>query len=99
MADLVEPASPAALRHAARAWDEDVERQSRELSGSAASWEFFRDDHWNIYTWPDLEMDFLPSSTRSTGSARPATPASISPGRAPDTPSSPPIAPERRARP
>ncbi len=58
IADLVEPASPAALRHAARAWDEDVERQSRELSGSAASWEFFRDDHWNIYTWPDLEMDF-----------------------------------------
>jgi tRNA (cmo5U34)-methyltransferase len=58
IADLVEPASPAALRHMARAWDDDVERQSSELSGSAAAWEFFRDDHWNIYTWPDLEMDF-----------------------------------------
>ena len=29
-----------------------------ELSGSPAAWEYFRDDHWNIYTWPDLEMDF-----------------------------------------
>jgi tRNA (cmo5U34)-methyltransferase len=58
IADLVEPASPAALRHMARAWDEDVERQSTELSGKPDAWEFFRDDHWNIYTWPDLEMDF-----------------------------------------
>ncbi len=44
----------------ARAWDADVERQSTELSGSSAAWEFFRDDHWNIYTWPDPEMD-IPS--------------------------------------
>ncbi|HET9661389.1 MAG TPA: class I SAM-dependent methyltransferase, partial [Thermomicrobiales bacterium] len=58
IADLVEPASLAALRHMARAWDEDVERQSTGLSGSPAAWEYFRDDHWNIYTWPDLEMDF-----------------------------------------
>ena len=58
IADLVEPASSAALRHMARAWDEDVERQSTELSGSPTAWEFFRDDHWNIYTWPDLDMDF-----------------------------------------
>lgn len=58
IADLIEPASPAALRHMARAWDVDVERQSLQLSGSPAPWEFFRDDHWNIYTWPDLEMDF-----------------------------------------
>jgi tRNA (cmo5U34)-methyltransferase len=58
IADLVEPAGPAALRHMARAWDEDVERQSTELAGDPAPWEFFRDDHWNIYTYPDLEMDF-----------------------------------------
>lgn len=58
IADLVEPASPFALRHMARAWDDDVERQSTELADSPAAWEFFRDDHWNIYTWPDLEMDF-----------------------------------------
>ncbi|MCA9860059.1 MAG: class I SAM-dependent methyltransferase [Thermomicrobiales bacterium] len=58
IADLVEPASVPALRHMARAWDDAVERQSIELSGSPAAWEFFRDDHWNIYTWPDLEMDF-----------------------------------------
>jgi tRNA (cmo5U34)-methyltransferase len=58
IADLVEPAGPAALRHMARAWDDDVERQSTELTGSPTAWEFFRDDHWNIYTWPDLEMDF-----------------------------------------
>jgi tRNA (cmo5U34)-methyltransferase len=58
IADLIEPVSPAALRHMARAWDEDVERQSTELSGSPAAWEFFRDEHWNIYTYPDLEMDF-----------------------------------------
>ena len=58
IADLVEPASPAALRHMARAWDQDVERQSTELAGKPDVWEFFRDDHWNIYTYPDLEMDF-----------------------------------------
>lgn len=58
IADLVEPASQPALRHMARAWDEDVQRQSLELSGSPDAWEFFRDDHWNIYTWPDDDMDF-----------------------------------------
>lgn len=58
IADLIEPASTSALRHMARAWDDDVERQSLELSDSPAAWEFFRDDHWNIYTYPDLEMDF-----------------------------------------
>src|SRR5262249_41507499 len=58
IADLVEPASPGALRHMARAWDEDVERQSIAFGGSLEAWEFFRDDHWNIYSWPDLEMDF-----------------------------------------
>ncbi|TXG80729.1 MAG: class I SAM-dependent methyltransferase [Thermomicrobiales bacterium] len=58
IADLIAPASPAVLRHVARAWDDDVERQSREFAGAPAPWEFFRDDHWNIYTWPDLEMDF-----------------------------------------
>ena len=60
IADLVEPASAAARRQMARAWDEAVERQSAELAGSADAWEFFRDDHWNIYTWPDPEMD-IPS--------------------------------------
>ena len=58
IADLIEPVSPSALHHIARAWDEDVERQSIELSGSPTTWEYFRDDHWNIYTYPDLEMDF-----------------------------------------
>lgn len=58
IADLVEPASEPARRHMARAWDEDVERQSLEFSGSPAAWEHFRDDHWNLYIYPDDEMDF-----------------------------------------
>lgn len=58
IADLIEPVSPAALRQIARAWDDIVEQQSTEITGSSAAWEFFRDDHWNIYTWPDEEMDF-----------------------------------------
>lgn len=58
IADLVEPASEPARRHMARAWDDDVQRQSLEFTGSAAAWEFFQDDHWNLYTWPDDDIDF-----------------------------------------
>jgi trans-aconitate methyltransferase len=58
IADLVEATSEPARRHMARAWDEDVQRQSLELTGSSADWEFFRDDHWNLYTWPDDDIDF-----------------------------------------
>lgn len=53
IADLVQPAGDRGLRHAARAWDAEVRRQSQELSGASDAWELFDGDDWNIFDHPD----------------------------------------------
>ena len=60
IADLVQPASEAARRLAAGAWDHEVRRQSLELAGALDAWELFDGDDWNIFDHPD-PMD-MPST-------------------------------------
>lgn len=60
IADLVQPASPSALRLAAHAWTEAVRAQSLELHGNAEISEFFEREGWNIFEHPD-PMD-MPSN-------------------------------------
>jgi SAM-dependent methyltransferase len=55
--DLVEPTGPWGRHHMARAWDEEVERQSLELTGDLAAYEQFLADEWNLFDYPDPEVD------------------------------------------
>ena len=57
LCDLVEPTGPWGRRHMARAWDEEVERQSLELTGDLAVYEQFQADEWNLFEHPDPEVD------------------------------------------
>jgi tRNA (cmo5U34)-methyltransferase len=63
MADLVEPAGPAARRLAGDEWDRAVQRASRDRFGSDEAVEAFRESDWNYYRLPGPDPFDLPSST------------------------------------
>lgn len=52
-ADVVEEKSEAGRRHMARAWNEEVERRSLELTGDDRAYRFFVDEGWNMYEHTD----------------------------------------------
>jgi SAM-dependent methyltransferase len=60
VADLVAPCGERERRCMAQWWDAEVARQSMEFTGSLATLQEFKDDHWNWYTYPD-PMD-MPST-------------------------------------
>jgi tRNA (cmo5U34)-methyltransferase len=62
MADLVEPAGPAARRLAGDQWDQAVERASADLFGSDEALTAFRADDWNYYRLPGPDDMDMPSS-------------------------------------
>jgi len=49
IADVIQPASPAGVALAARAWDDAVRRRSLELTGDLRAHEVFRNEGWNFY--------------------------------------------------
>jgi len=51
--DVMEPASAWSRRHWVRAWNSDVERQSREIVGDSTAFDQFVADKWNFYEYPD----------------------------------------------
>ncbi|HUG15340.1 MAG TPA: class I SAM-dependent methyltransferase [Thermomicrobiales bacterium] len=53
IADIVQPASEWARRLAAADWDEEVRRQSLELTRSLETYAFFDNERWNILEHPD----------------------------------------------
>jgi len=55
IADMVEPASDAGRRLAADAWDEVVYQRSMQLDGNLAGLDFFQEQQWNTYRYPDPE--------------------------------------------
>ncbi len=55
--DLVAPTSETARRYMARAWDDEVLRQSRAMTGGDALADEFRATKWNLYDYPDPTMD------------------------------------------
>jgi len=61
IADLVEPATPAARTLAAQAWDEATRRRSLELAGNLGPYRIFRDERWNFYADPQPDPIDQPS--------------------------------------
>ncbi|MGH2558133.1 MAG: class I SAM-dependent methyltransferase, partial [Thermomicrobiales bacterium] len=55
--DVVEAANDWGRRHLARAWNADVQRQSREIGGDDRTFREFVADHWNLYEFPVAEDD------------------------------------------
>jgi len=62
MADLVEPAGPAARQLAGDQWDRAVQQASRDLFGSDEAVAAFRESGWNYYRLPGPDPFDLPSS-------------------------------------
>ncbi|MBC5804903.1 MAG: 16S rRNA (cytosine(1402)-N(4))-methyltransferase [Candidatus Eremiobacter antarcticus] len=53
MADLVRPLGETARELYARAWEQSVLQQSRDLFGDARAYEAFVERRWNYYRYPD----------------------------------------------
>jgi tRNA (cmo5U34)-methyltransferase len=53
IADLVQPAGESGLRVAAKGWDEAVRERSLEIDGDTKVYDFFVEDEWNIFRYPD----------------------------------------------
>jgi tRNA (cmo5U34)-methyltransferase len=53
IADLIQPAHPAGVECAARAWDEAVREAALAQAGGETAFEVFQNDQWNIYHYPD----------------------------------------------
>jgi tRNA (cmo5U34)-methyltransferase len=55
--DVVEPTSVWSRRMMARGYDAIVQRQSLAFTGNLGVYEQFQADHWNIFTYPDYDID------------------------------------------
>lgn len=64
LADIVEPASEWAKRHMADTWTEAVRQRSLDLTGEMRTYDFFIEQQWNTYAFPDPEVD-MPSPLMS----------------------------------
>ncbi len=53
IADLVQPAGPQAVAVAAQAWDNIVRRQVSALENQTAAFDYFQQEKWNIFRYPD----------------------------------------------
>lgn len=53
IADLIQPTNEAGLRVAAEAWDAAVRRRAMDLDGSESGFEYFLNEKWNLYHYPD----------------------------------------------
>jgi trans-aconitate methyltransferase len=53
IADLILPVHEAGARVAARLWDEAVRKRALELDGNLNAFDYFREDKWNYYEFPD----------------------------------------------
>lgn len=63
IADIVAPANEYSRRAMATAWDADVRDQSIEATGDERVFDRFGAERWNIFTYPDPEVD-TPSTLR-----------------------------------
>jgi cyclopropane fatty-acyl-phospholipid synthase-like methyltransferase len=53
IADLILPAHESGRRVAARMWDESVRVRALELDGNTQAFDYFREEKWNYYEFPD----------------------------------------------
>jgi tRNA (cmo5U34)-methyltransferase len=61
--DVVQATSEPGRRAMARAWDAEVELQSREIAGDRSAFESFQADEWNMYAYPPPPDDIDHPST------------------------------------
>jgi tRNA (cmo5U34)-methyltransferase len=64
IADIVEPASEWAKRHMAHTWTDAVRQRSLDFTGEMRSYDFFVEQRWNVYDFPDPDVD-MPSPLMS----------------------------------
>jgi SAM-dependent methyltransferase len=57
IADIVEPASEWVKRHMASTWTEAVRQRSLDLTGEMRTYDFFVEQRWNSYDYPDPDVD------------------------------------------
>jgi tRNA (cmo5U34)-methyltransferase len=57
IADLVEPTTEQGRALAARRWDETVQRHSQAQLDSDAGFHAFQESKWNLFRYPDPEVD------------------------------------------
>jgi cyclopropane fatty-acyl-phospholipid synthase-like methyltransferase len=53
LADLVQPAGTRAIAAAAAAWDRAVQERALALDGNSAAFDYFRENRWNLFRYPD----------------------------------------------
>jgi ubiquinone/menaquinone biosynthesis C-methylase UbiE len=53
IADVIQPAHPLAVALAAKLWDEQVYQRALALDGHTQVYDFFRQQQWNLYHYPD----------------------------------------------
>ncbi|MFQ5794708.1 MAG: class I SAM-dependent methyltransferase [Candidatus Bipolaricaulia bacterium] len=51
--DLIQPANQLGVEVAAKAWEDAVRQRSLELDGNTRAVEYFRQEQWNCYVYPD----------------------------------------------
>ncbi len=51
--DLIQPAGELGLQVAAKGWDAGVRERSLQLDGNTKVYDFFVEDQWNIFKYPD----------------------------------------------
>ncbi|WP_096186583.1 class I SAM-dependent methyltransferase [Evansella halocellulosilytica] len=57
IADIIKPEAEKSRIIAAREWDEIIKEQSINLYGSLEAFDFFDKEKWNIFYYPDDEVD------------------------------------------
>lgn len=57
VADIVKPAGEASKRSMSRSWDEITRKQSLKLEGNLEAYEYFLDEKWNLFDYPDDPVD------------------------------------------
>jgi tRNA (cmo5U34)-methyltransferase len=62
VADMVQPATTSSCLVAAEAWDEVVRQRSLQLDGNLHALDFFLNEHWNIFRYPDPDDIDHPST-------------------------------------
>lgn len=53
IADVIQPVGQFATAVAAGAWDEAVRRRALELDGNLQAYDFFEQEKWNLFRYPD----------------------------------------------
>ncbi|HEX7063459.1 MAG TPA: class I SAM-dependent methyltransferase [Bacillales bacterium] len=57
IADIVKPAGESSRRRMSQSWDEMTKKQALELEGHLQAYDFFLNERWNLFEYPDDPID------------------------------------------